>query len=471
MKSKILRNSGIYSILNLLQKGINFLLVPVLTVYLTTFDYGIISVVASINAFLNVFYLLSLNGSLNRFYYEYKDDEDKVNRLFGTIVTFVFGFSIILTLVLLLTHQYVLDPFLDEISFYPYMLVGMITALFSPVFTIYQNTLQAKQNGTQFGKNNLLFFITNITFLLIAVIVLELGALGVIGALALTNFIFFIYTLTKFGKDIKIGIDRPLLKQSLNYALPLVPHSLSGVVTNVIDRLFVNKLLSTSLTGIYSLGSTFGSIVFLIASGINQAFVPWFNEQVKANNVKNIPTIAKLLVLFYCFIALGLSFFGKEVIAFVTPESYHQAWVVIPFIAFAFVYHGVYYFFAGSLFYDIQGRGTKIIPISTISAATINIALNILLIPQFGIIGAAVSTLLAKFILCISLKFFYKKYLNLKYPELFLIFVPLLFFSVSLLSFYDDANLIIKIVIYLVLLIVVIMGYKSTIKQLIQKGI
>ena len=50
--SKIIRNSGIYSVLNLLQKGINFLLIPILTVYLTTYDYGVVAVVTAINAFL-----------------------------------------------------------------------------------------------------------------------------------------------------------------------------------------------------------------------------------------------------------------------------------------------------------------------------------------------------------------------------------------------------------------------------------
>ena len=455
LKSKIAINSSIYSILNLLQKGINFLLIPVLTSYLTTFDYGVVAVVTAVNAFLNVFYLLSLNGSLNRFYYEYKDDKHKVKKLFGTIVSFVFLFSILLSVLLIITHEYLIDPFLNDVSFAPYMLIGMISVLFNPIFTIFQNTLQARQEGKKFGRNNLLYFITNLVFLLISVIVFKMKAKGVLSSLALTNFIFFIYTVIYFRKDITIGIDRIILKESLRYSLPLVPHSLSGVATNIIDRLFINNYLSTSLTGVYNLGNTFGGIIFLLSSGVNQAFVPWFNEQIKFNKYSKIPIIAKLLVFFYCIIALGLSLFGKDVIVFVTPETYHQAWKVIPFIAFAFVFHSVYYFFSTPLFYDIKGKGSRVLPVFTISAALVNMVFNYFLIKKYGIVGASIATLVAKFLLVLALRSIYKKFVNIDYSNKFFLFIPWLYFIPSMLVFYEFTNILyFKIILFFIALVI-----------------
>src|SRR5690606_27951372 len=158
------------------------------------------------------------------------------------------------------------------------------------------------------------------------------------------------YTLLQFKKDLTFGIDLVILKKTLKYSTPLIPHTLSGVVNNVIDRIFINQFLSTSLVGIYSVGSNFGNIIFLVASGINQAFVPWFNERVKNNELDKIPKVAKILTVVYSIIALGLSFFGKETIILITPKSYHESWIVIPLIAYAFVFHGIYYFFACVLF-------------------------------------------------------------------------------------------------------------------------
>ena len=188
---KLIKNSSVYSVISLLQKGTNFLLIPVLTLYLTTDDYGIVAVVMTINAFLNVFYLMALHGSLNRFYYEHKADETLIKKLFGTIITFVLINSIVLTIIIYVGRNVFLKPFLDDINFYPYMLLGLVSVLFNPCYTIFQNSLQAKQKGNAFGKNNMLFFVTNLTLLLVGVIVFGKGAIGVLGALALTNVLFF----------------------------------------------------------------------------------------------------------------------------------------------------------------------------------------------------------------------------------------------------------------------------------------
>lgn len=473
MENKILVNSSIYSILNLFQKGINFLLVPILTSYLTTYDYGVVALVTAVCAFLNVLYLLSLNGCLNRFYYEYKEDVNKVKKLFGTVVTFVFLFSFFLTIIFLCGHSYFIDPFLDNVDFFPFMFIGMISILFNPVFTIYQNTLQARQEGKKFGKNNLLFFITNLSFVLVSVTILDLGAKGVLGSLALTNIIFFIYTLSRFGKDIIIGIDIPILKESLKYSLPLVPHSLSGVLTTIIDRLFINSMLSTSLTGIYHLGNTFGGVVFLLASGVNQAFVPWFNEKVKEGEVYGIPKIAKILVFLYCIIALGLSFFGKNIISIITPKVYHEGWKVIPYISFAFVFHSVYYFFSTPLFYNIKKKGNRVLPLFTISSAILNSILNYFLIKQYGFLGAAVATLITKFILVISLSRVYKNFVKIDYSNIIMLFIPWIYFILSLLVFLDfeSDEIVFKIIIYSLTLVATYIYLKKDLVKLWKKNL
>lgn len=464
----LVKNSSIYSSIILLQKGINFLLIPLLTVYLTPTDYGVISIVSTINAFLNVFYLFGLHGSLNRFFHEFKHNEKKVKILFGTIITFVIINSSVLTALLLIFHKQTLDLILNGIDFYPFMILGLVSILFNPVFIIYQSSLQARQLANRFGKNNIAFFIVNITLLLFSVIFLQMGVLGVLGALAITNFSFFIITIINFKKDLQFGIKKTILKQVLNYSLPLLPHTLSGVATNLIDRLIINNFLSTALVGVYSIGSNFGSIVFMLAQGINQAFVPWFNNKMKKNDITQVSDLSKLLVLFYSIIALCLSLFGKEIICLITPKEYHESWKVIPFISFAFVYHGVYYFFAATLFYDIRGRGNRLIPVFTVLSAAINIVLNLFLIPVWGIIGASIATLISKFLLSLSLKFFYNRFLKIKFPELFLLSIPIIFFGISLISFYTNSlenEFSLKILLFLFVILVLGFSLKNKIDK------
>ncbi|WP_421808355.1 oligosaccharide flippase family protein [Flagellimonas sp.] len=451
--SRVLANSGIYTIISLLQKGVNFLLVPLLTAYLSPKDYGIVAVITAINAFLNVIYLLSLNGCLNRFYYEYEDDKEKVKVLFGTVVTFVFLFSIAISIILFVGHKYFLDPFLDEVEFYPYMVLGLISVLFNPVFTIYQNTLQARQQGKRFGKNNMMFFLTNLVLLLIFIVALGMKAEGVLASIAITNVVFFIMTISRFGKEIKFGIDFLVLRKALVYSLPLVPHSISGVSTAMIDRVFINNMLSTATTGIYNLGSTFGGVVFLVASGVQQAFVPWFNQKVKQDKKQEIAIFASGIIQVYCMLALGLSLFSENIIAWVTPPSYHKAWYIVPIIAFAFVFHSLYYFFSTPFFYDIDGKGSRSLPIYTILSALINVFLNFVLIRTYGFLGAALATLIAKVFLALILMFSYKKFVDIAYNLKQLLLVPLIFLMLSAIAYIPNIDLFLKAALFFIVIL------------------
>src|SRR5690606_31955519 len=159
----------------------------------------------------------------------------------------------------------------------------------------------------------------------------------------------------------------------------------------------------------------------------------------------------------------------------ITPKSYHESWIVIPLIAYAFVFHGIYYFFAGVLFYDITGKGNRIIPFVTISTAVINISLNLYAIPKYGILGAAASTLASKIILAVSLSFIYKKFININYSSAFLLIMPFILFLISLITYTPTSNLpqffIVKCFIFLLAVIACCIFVKKDIKSIFKKKI
>ena len=145
-------------------------------------------------------------------------------------------------------------PFAKGVDFNPYILLGLISVAFLPLYNFLQNRLQAEQNGERFALNNLLFFITNLSFTLFFLIILHWKAEAVLASIALTNFIFAVYSIVYFWKRINWKIDSSVLKQCLIYSLPLIPHHLSGWLVSMIDRLFLNNLKSTSVVGIYNVG-------------------------------------------------------------------------------------------------------------------------------------------------------------------------------------------------------------------------
>ena len=88
-KRNLLKNSGIYSIVQILQKAIGLFLLPVYTNLLSPNDKGITDVVQPLVAFLSIFYTLSLNSAIVRFYVDYKENDKKLKEFWGTCISFI----------------------------------------------------------------------------------------------------------------------------------------------------------------------------------------------------------------------------------------------------------------------------------------------------------------------------------------------------------------------------------------------
>jgi len=245
----LIKNSAIYSFVTVLQKGIMFFLLPVYTAFLSPQDYGVLNVVTSISSFISIFVLFSLNASATRFYYQNKDPEYSKN-LWGTLTSFVVVNSIVIGTLFISLHRYFIDPFIGEINFYPLMFFGIVNVILSPLYLFFQTYLQTLQKGSFYGINSLIYFIFQVSLVILFLTIFNLGVLGVLLANVITSVVFFIYVGFVFLKKIKLGIKRIILKPALIYALPLLPHSLAAWTSGVLDRLLLNDMAGKAQTGL-----------------------------------------------------------------------------------------------------------------------------------------------------------------------------------------------------------------------------
>jgi len=430
--TKFLRNSGIYVVVSVLQKAISFFLLPVYTAFLTPDDYGTLNVVMSISALLSLFFFLSLTSAAARFHYTHLDDELQIKKIWGTITLFVVINSVFLGAVFILSHRFLLDPFIKGIDFYPFMFLGIMNAILSPLYLSFQNYLQVKQDGFRYGTNILVNFLLNVGLILFFVVVLKKGVIGILLANVITSIVFLIYVLIAFVPKIIMRFDKKILNPAFKYSLPLVPHSLSSWLMAMVDRIFVNNITGTAAAGLYSLGYQFGHIVDILTMAVNQAYVPWFFEREKKGEIQQVVKVAELLTLTYCFIALGLSLFATEVIKMmVSNDDFLSAWRFVPFISFAYVFSGLYYFYVNILFL----KQTKWVPVITFSSAIIGLVLNIILIPKIGSIGASISCLITLFFSSILALFFSMRAEKIRFNNFRMYLYACLFFSISLIIF------------------------------------
>lgn len=388
---QIIKNSAIYAIVMGLKSGIGLILLPVYTVYLSTEDYGIVSIVMSMVQFLAILLLMSLNAAGMRYHYEVGEAGDARARLWGAVYYGVMINAIVLVTLVLAAHEIVLDPFVSGIPFHPFLLAGVLASLFQAGYEVYQTYLKASQAGRRSGALDLAYFVTNLSLALFLVAGLRLRAMGVILALLLTNIIFFSISHLQIRSRIAGGIGRRELRVSIRYALPLLPHALAGWLMTLVDRLFLNNMVSREEVGLYSAGFQIANVLHMLMVALNQAYGPWFFEQSTKGEPgrRRIREFSELIVLLCASLGLVFSLFSEELLRVIVTVEYQGAWVVVPFLTFAFVFRSIYYVVVGPVFL----KRVRFVPLITLCGALVNIGLNYVMIGPWGKMGASFASM------------------------------------------------------------------------------
>jgi len=449
-----------------------FLLLPVYTAYLSPANFGVLNVVMSLSSILSIFILMSLNAAATRFYY-LNTSEDYAKELWGTLVTIILLNSLFIGGVVLLFHRYLVDPFIGKIPFFPFVFLGILNVILSPLFLFFQSYLQAIQDGVKYSVYTISFFLIQVSLTLYSLIVLKLGVEGLLLANVITSAIFFVYVVFTFLPKIKLGFRKDILSESFKYSIPLLPHSLAAWSSGMVDKLLLNGLANQRETGLYSAGLQFGGIVALVEGAVNKAFVPWFfqKESEGEEGRRKIENAGELFILSFSFLALILSLFAKEILFVMVDSKYRSISNIIPIIAFTNVFNGIYYLHVNVLFI----KNTNRVFLITVFGAVVNIFTNLILIPKIGLYGAVVAHFLT--MLSISLlAVIISKRLNkdIKYKTKKMYFFVVLFFLISLSSNIFEGfpvllSILLKAVICLITLFIIYSFYKKIIFQVFTK--
>lgn len=379
-----------------LQKGISFFLMPLYTAFLSPADYGILGVVSSVSSFLSLFISLGLETAAARFYYKNNKDEGYAKKVYGNVALVILANSLLWGSVFIGGHKWIVDPIVGDIEFFPYVFIGILNVIVTPMYLLYQSYLQTRQDATHYGINSLFCFLLQVTLTVLSLTVFKLGIFGVLLSQLVTAVVFFIYVIIVFLRKQSLVIERPILKDCLKYSLPLLPHTLANWSNGTLDKLLVNGIRSQSDAGMYNVGQQYGSVMSIVANAVNNAYVPWFYEKVNEgkHGLKRIVQTAYASICLISLIAIAMSLFAREIFSIMIPNpAYDGVWKIVPCIVFAYVFQSLYFFFVNVLFL----KDTQVIFTITITAVAVNICLNLLLIPEWGFVGGAVACLLTYF--------------------------------------------------------------------------
>lgn len=383
-----------YGLGSVLLRGINLLVLPLYTYYLTPEDYGIVAISASLTALLSLIMPLSLYSAIVPFFFK-MDTKATQKRMMGTIWVGMIGGGLLIALAFEFFGVRIFEVIFPKLVFYPYGQISIWTAFFAIFSFMPLNLLQAEEKPKQYVYWTSVTLLLTVAVTVAFVVFLELGAYGYLLATLVANIIMAIPFTRMTLKNIDLTIDFSYLKKAVIFSLPLLPHGISNWVLAVSDRAILQFYVSVSALGIYSLGYTFGMIQIFVGVAITQAWIPFLFKRIAEEGEASEPRLARMItyyVLFLSAIAVGLSLFSKEVIYILTNKSFHTAADFVPIIVVAYLWNGLYII---PLNFLMLKNKTFLIPLVTIPAAAINIAINIVLVPHFGITAAAWATFFA----------------------------------------------------------------------------
>ncbi len=413
---EISKHGVIYTISNFLTKATGLILIPVYTRYLTTSDYGIVSNVLAIVNFLSVLYIFGMNAVWGRFFFDFKDKSIEQKRFFGSTFYLLFFGGLFLNVLLSYTGKGLFKAIIPELDFSPFVLLAIWTAFFGVVFSLKLTLFRVRQQSLQFGLISFGRFLLTVIATIYAVAILRYGAYGKVFAQFAVWGLFFLIVLYLLKKDLAFSLTSPKLKQALKYAMGVLPHSLSGSIMNIIDRVILTNIKGLAATGIYTVGFQFGSIMQLIVFSFNLSWSPFFMKtaQEKGAEAKQIfSRLSTYYVIALYIIALSITLFGADMVYLFTTKKYFGAINIIPIYVFNFVIYGFYFMASAKIFY--VKRAVKYLALITFTAAGINIIFNFLLIPGMGMMGAAWARFISSVCLfvivhIVSQKFYYIPY-------------------------------------------------------------
>jgi len=386
-------NLAIYGLGDVAISIVNFFLLPLFVNYLSAEDYGVLGLLGSVEVIAKIVFRFGLDGSFMRFFYDCEDDRAR-QRLASTIFFFLLALNGAVLAAALIVSPALARHLFGGADATALRLVLLNTFAIGFTFLPFHVLRMQKQSVT-FSVLTLARSVSTVGLRIFLVVGLQLHVMGVVLADVIVTIALMAVLLRWFAPLIRPMFSRAVLRGTLAFGVPRVPHAAAQQVMAVGDKFILTMYRSVSDIGVYSMAVSFGLTQKLFLSAFESAWAPFYYATIRepdATRVFRVVTTYGIAVL--ALLTAGLSAIGRDVVAAMThgrllaPEDPRWSAVgpVVTWTAVGVFLQGVY--LLTSIGLNITRR-TEYYPVATTAAAAANVALNFALIPRFGIVGAA----------------------------------------------------------------------------------
>lgn len=399
------KGSAVLILSNICLKAINFFLLPLYTDNLTPHMLGVSDTVTSVTGLLFPILVMGLDSAYSAFYFD-KEDSERSKKVYNSILFLMLVIGI-LPLIGCLFAQPIALALFGTTKASTVIVIALISVTFNLWYLPFSLEIRLQNRMTVFGLLTVVASVSMVGLNILFVSVMQLGELSLILSTTIVNLIqMVLYGLFSKSKISFKKIDFQLVKKMLRFAIPLVPAVIAMWILNLSDRYVLLYFHGENAVGIYGIGSRFVVLMNVVISAVSMAYTTFAYSNVDNPEAKNQYRVV-LNLMYVALIGMGftLALFSKEIIHLMTSTAYVTAYKPMRDMMFSQIIYGISTITGYGIFFAKKSQYSLY---STIAGATVNLVLNIVFIPKYGIVAAAATTLVG-YVVMFAISYYFSK--------------------------------------------------------------
>jgi O-antigen/teichoic acid export membrane protein len=393
------RHSAVYGLGGLVSRILATILLPLYTHYLPPDAYGRVEIVTAATAVLAIVLQMGISSAFFRFYFDAKEPQDRLvvvrTSFWFTMAMATLGLVVGLVFADQLSHLLGLghDPQLvraGAVGLWAATNYQQLTALF-----------RVEERSTQYAVASVANVLITVAAMVLFVAVFHWGAVGLVAGNFTGTLVVYIVLLAYRSEQLGLQFDVELFRRMQHFGMPLVPSALALWTINFVDREFVSWYKGNAEVGVYSAAVKIAGVITFVMVAFRTAW-PAFAYSIEDDRdaKRTYSFVLTYLLTLASWLALALGALAPWWVALLTNERYQRAEKGVALLAFAgAIYAGYTVLAIGSG----RARRTQFNWVVTGAGALVNVALNFWLVPAYGMVGAAISTLAAYVVLFVGM--------------------------------------------------------------------
>lgn len=386
----LLKNASTYFGANVINGLIPFILLPILTRYLTVEAYGQVAIFQTLYWAVSAFVGITIAGASDRKFFDATSEKHLADFIGACVQICLFLTLTTIGFFIIFNAQF------SNITGTPpeYIFYAIIVAASLSIIQIRLGQWQIRGNAKIFGFFQILQSSLIVILSVLLIVYLSLDEIGRIFSQVLICGVFAITSIIYLRKDKLLNFftwNPQYIKESLQFAIPLIPHVAGVFLISMADRFFIAGELGVDKAGIYMLAAQLATVVSLVHESINRAFLPWLFEKLAMNKIEDKKLIVKYTYLWFVVILLTspiLFFIGPSLVTIIAGPQYSEAGNIFGWLALGHSFGGMYAMLNCYIYFS---KKTYSLSIVTLFSGILNIILLIFFLKIYGLIGAGIA--------------------------------------------------------------------------------